>query len=182
MQTGKLVRWNDQKGFGFIKPIQGGRDIFIHITALKGMPRKPIIGDTIIYQVHTDNDGKQRAVNSTRQGLETSKTNKVNISRKSKPKSKISKLIFTVLIVVFIGSYIFSFLSKDSSFNNANEYNNSNQYSEIDTYEPQFSCDGKEFCSEMNSCAEAMFYIQNCPNTKMDGNRDGVPCESQWCN
>ncbi|WP_375320656.1 excalibur calcium-binding domain-containing protein [Aliivibrio logei] len=26
------------------------------------------------------------------------------------------------------------------------------------------------------------FYIANCPNTKMDGDGDGVPCESQHCN
>jgi len=44
-----------------------------------------------------------------------------------------------------------------------------------------FSCDGRTHCSQMNSCAEATYFIQHCPNTKMDGNNDGVPCESQWC-
>ena len=46
----------------------------------------------------------------------------------------------------------------------------------------QFSCDGRTHCSQMRSCAEATYFIQNCPNTKMDGNNDGVPCEQQWCN
>ncbi|MFN2513735.1 MAG: excalibur calcium-binding domain-containing protein, partial [Pyrinomonadaceae bacterium] len=32
-----------------------------------------------------------------------------------------------------------------------------------------------------SSCEEATFYIQNCPGTEMDGDGDGVPCESQWC-
>jgi hypothetical protein len=45
-----------------------------------------------------------------------------------------------------------------------------------------FRCDGRTYCSQMTSCAEATFFIQNCPGTKMDGNNDGVPCESQWCN
>ena len=45
-----------------------------------------------------------------------------------------------------------------------------------------FRCDGREHCSQMGSCAEAQFFQSNCPNTKMDGDRDGVPCESQWCN
>jgi hypothetical protein len=45
-----------------------------------------------------------------------------------------------------------------------------------------FSCDGRTHCSQMTSCAEATFFIRNCPNTKMDGDRDGVPCEQQWCN
>jgi hypothetical protein len=44
-----------------------------------------------------------------------------------------------------------------------------------------FSCDGRTHCSQMRSCEEATYFLQNCPNTKMDGNGDGVPCEKQWC-
>ena len=45
-----------------------------------------------------------------------------------------------------------------------------------------FTCDGRTRCSQMHSCAEATYFIQNCPGTEMDGDRDGVPCEKQWCN
>ncbi|MCI5164095.1 MAG: DNA-binding protein [Candidatus Electrothrix sp. AX5] len=45
----------------------------------------------------------------------------------------------------------------------------------------RFSCQGKKHCSQMRSCAEAKFYIRNCPGTKMDGDNDGIPCERQWC-
>lgn len=45
-----------------------------------------------------------------------------------------------------------------------------------------FKCDGRTHCSQMTSCAEATFFLKNCPNVKMDGNHDGVPCEKQWCN
>ena len=44
-----------------------------------------------------------------------------------------------------------------------------------------FSCDSRKHCSQMTSCAEATYFIQHCPNTKMDGNNDGIPCEKQWC-
>jgi hypothetical protein len=44
-----------------------------------------------------------------------------------------------------------------------------------------FKCDGRTYCSQMTSCAEATFFLKNCPGTKMDGNHDGVPCEQQWC-
>ena len=44
-----------------------------------------------------------------------------------------------------------------------------------------FQCTGKQYCSQMTSCEEATFYLRNCPNTQMDGDGDGVPCESQWC-
>ena len=44
--------------------------------------------------------------------------------------------------------------------------------------EPQFRCDGRQYCSQMTSRSEAEFFIRNCPNTKMDGDHDGVPCEN----
>ncbi|HJW03302.1 MAG TPA: excalibur calcium-binding domain-containing protein [Azospira sp.] len=45
----------------------------------------------------------------------------------------------------------------------------------------QFKCDGRTYCSQMTSCQEATFFLQNCPGVKMDGNNDGIPCEKQWC-
>lgn len=47
---------------------------------------------------------------------------------------------------------------------------------------PTFQCDGRIHCSQMRSCEEANYFLKNCPGTKMDGDRDGVPCEQQWCN
>jgi hypothetical protein len=45
-----------------------------------------------------------------------------------------------------------------------------------------FKCDGRTHCTQMTSCAEATYFLAHCPGVKMDGNRDGVPCELQWCN
>ena len=44
-----------------------------------------------------------------------------------------------------------------------------------------YNCDGRIYCSQMNSCEEAMYFLNNCTGVKMDGNNDGVPCEKQWC-
>jgi Excalibur calcium-binding domain len=44
-----------------------------------------------------------------------------------------------------------------------------------------FTCDGRVYCSQMNSCDEAKYFLEHCPNVKMDGNHDGIPCEKQWC-
>jgi len=46
---------------------------------------------------------------------------------------------------------------------------------------PQFRCDGRIHCSQMTSCAEATYFLRNRPNTKMDGDNDGIPCERQRC-
>ena len=42
-------------------------------------------------------------------------------------------------------------------------------------------CDGRTYCAQMTSCDEATWFVKNCPGAKMDGNKDGVPCEKQWC-
>lgn len=48
-----------------------------------------------------------------------------------------------------------------------------------------FQCDGRVYCSQMKSCEEARYFLQNCPGVQMDGDRDGagdgIPCERQWC-
>ena len=52
----------------------------------------------------------------------------------------------------------------------------------------EYRCDGRTYCSQMTSCAEAKYFLKNCPGVKMDGSGpgrggpgDGVPCEKQWC-
>ena len=45
---------------------------------------------------------------------------------------------------------------------------------------PKYRCDGRQHCSQMRSYAEAKFFLDHCPNTKMDGDGDGIPCERQF--
>jgi endonuclease YncB( thermonuclease family) len=40
------------------------------------------------------------------------------------------------------------------------------------------TCGSKTYCREMTSCDEAMFYLRECGLTRLDGDSDGVPCES----
>ena len=49
------------------------------------------------------------------------------------------------------------------------------------TVTSNFSCDGRRYCTQMKSCAEAKYFLANCPGVKMDGDKDGIPCEEQWC-
>ncbi len=39
------------------------------------------------------------------------------------------------------------------------------------------TCGHKTYCSEMNSCDEAHFYLTRCEEKSLDANGDGVPCE-----
>ncbi len=67
---GVLKTWKEDRGFGFISPDGGGKDIFIHISALKGASRRPVTGDIIYYQSAKDNRGKFKAVNAHIEGVE----------------------------------------------------------------------------------------------------------------
>lgn len=42
----------------------------------------------------------------------------------------------------------------------------------------RLQCSAKRTCGEMNSCAEANFYLDECGVSRLDGDGDGVPCES----
>ncbi len=48
------------------------------------------------------------------------------------------------------------------------------------TKRDSFKCDGRQYCSQMTSYEEAKYFLKNCPNTKMDGDEDGIPCERQF--
>lgn len=39
-------------------------------------------------------------------------------------------------------------------------------------------CGTKQYCTQMSSCDEAMYYFQNCGLNRLDGDADGVPCEA----
>lgn len=41
------------------------------------------------------------------------------------------------------------------------------------------SCsDGKRYCRDMDDCADANYHLQQCGLSRLDGDHDGVPCES----
>jgi hypothetical protein len=40
-----------------------------------------------------------------------------------------------------------------------------------------WQCGTKTYCTQMTSCAEAQFHYRSCGLLRLDGDRDGVPCE-----
>ncbi len=65
MTTGTVKWFNEQKGFGFIQPDDGGQDAFVHISAVERAGLRGLTeGQKVTYEMETDRrTGKQSAGN-----------------------------------------------------------------------------------------------------------------------
>jgi CspA family cold shock protein len=64
-QRGVVKFFNTEKGFGFIQPDDGGRDIFVHISAVQKSGLNDLVeGQSVAFEVEPDRTGKgPKAVN-----------------------------------------------------------------------------------------------------------------------
>ena len=64
-QSGTVKFYNSQKGFGFIKPDDGGKDVFVHVTAVESAGINSLDeGMRISFEMEPDKRGKgPKAVN-----------------------------------------------------------------------------------------------------------------------
>lgn len=62
---GKLIRWNEDKTFGFIAPNGGGDHLFIHKTALSNRNSTPDVNDVITFSISKDKQGRYCADEAT---------------------------------------------------------------------------------------------------------------------
>ncbi|NOQ94065.1 MAG: hypothetical protein GQ547_05445 [Methylophaga sp.] len=60
---GTIKYWNGRKGFGFIDPDAGDKQIFVHIKAFTVRKGKPVIGQEVTYTLSEDEQGRARADN-----------------------------------------------------------------------------------------------------------------------
>jgi uncharacterized membrane protein YsdA (DUF1294 family)/cold shock CspA family protein len=67
---GKLTRWKPDRAFGFIRPDDGGADVFVHLRDFGRIFRAPRVGDTIRYQRVSDGKGRYRAADVQVEGLQ----------------------------------------------------------------------------------------------------------------
>lgn len=65
---GKIASWDDGKGYGFVTPIDGGRRLFIHVSAFSNRSRRPEVNEIVTYTPARDRQGRPCAANATLAG------------------------------------------------------------------------------------------------------------------
>lgn len=200
-QQGKVIKWFDDKGYGFLSPDDGNEQIFSHISAFPKLEKRPVIGEVVTFQVVKDDRKGFQAKNV----LYPNRATSISVRRKSKKtKKQINySLVFLVIAITLLGCLAcFKYLSLDdgktTELPTYSDVPNSIEMAKnlkIKAFESlphtdvsksinsneSFQCSGKASCSQMTSCAEATYYLNHCPGTVMDGDGDGLPCEDQWC-
>ncbi|MDO1529001.1 cold shock domain-containing protein [Fulvimonas sp. R45] len=176
---GTLTAWNDERGFGFITPVQGLEKVFVHVSAFPRDGRRPSVGEPVSFEIDTDAQGRKRALSITRPGRHPPPRGRPR-TRDRQPRRKHDTVSLTgtfgLLLAIALGGY---------GYNRFGQYKPPASSPTNSTHAtaslPDFSCDGRTRCSQMHSCAEAKYFLKYCPGAQMDGDGDGEPCEQQWC-
>jgi cold shock CspA family protein len=177
---GRLTTWNADKGFGFIRSEGRDTDVFVHIRDFGNISRAPRVGDVVSFQPMRGDDGRLRAADVAIDGVPrlppmkpTFRAAKVHASSKGLLGKALSVLGCAVVAAVVY--------SKIAPTLDAGHLSSLTDEAAESAHAPT-ACDGRRYCSQMTSCDEATNFLRHCPGTEMDGDGDGVPCESQWCN
>jgi uncharacterized membrane protein YsdA (DUF1294 family) len=91
-RKGTIKNWNADKGFGFISPSSGGKDVFLHITSLQQRSRTPEIGEPVVYTLSKDKQNRLCAVDATFDGEKLKRKTK-------KPSASLAVLISTLFLI-----------------------------------------------------------------------------------
>ncbi len=208
---GAVIKWNADRGFGFIKTRDSSTEVFVHITSFPRSARQPQIGDALSFEIATAADGRKQAkavayeiplgpAELSLAPIERLATNcaapaipdRTSAPRPDRNRGRESRdtspsWLYTAFFgVLLVGGLVFGY-RKFLEYR-AVAVDTVHSRSAETTAAPTnpaavaaYRCDGRTHCSQMRSCADATAVLQHCSGTQMDGDGDGIPCEQQWC-
>lgn len=168
---GRITSWDEARGFGFITWNGGSDKVFVHISAFTDRRRRPAVGDIVSYEVAKNAQGRHQA-EKVAFPVHAAPPRSGGGDRKTSPLLQLA--VVGLLVAIGLGVAL-RYQTRSAS-------RPQEDFASVPAERPsRYQCEGKTHCSEMVSCAEAQFYLRHCPNPEMDGDGDGIPCESQWC-
>jgi cold shock CspA family protein len=151
---GNLYKWDDARGFGFIKPRDGGQDIFVHISAFPRDGQRPRLDESLSFEFEAGVDGRKRAVGI----LRPRRARSVPVHRTPVTRSRSTRrglgVILMLLVACALGAYGYAEhwrRSADRSSIGPQGILASPDASRLPDTSPAFKCDGRTHCSQMTS-------------------------------
>lgn len=183
--NGTLRTWHEDRGFGFIAPVHGGPEVFVHLSAFARDGTRPVVGEKLQYELGRGRDGRPQATRVVRLAVGTPPppTRRAERGHAGRTGSVWIGRLVALVLVAGLGAWGWRHYADTVK---RRELAAQPATAPVPLSAPAASgtpyrCDGRTQCSQMTSCAEATWFINHCPGTQMDGNGDGVPCETQWC-
>lgn len=163
--TGKLHTWQEERGFGFIRPLDGGQDIFVHVSNLP-MPR-PGPEEVLTFEVTPGRQGKKQASNVRRQEVEAAglaadrardsqATRRKQDGARHRRAGRSGRMLIALALMAVIGWFAFDAYQAKRS--RAAQSMPAPELSEPRDAASRLRCDGRTMCSQMTSCQEATFF------------------------
>lgn len=92
---GKIVKWQDDKGFGFVRATSDSKDVFLHISDIHRLNKRPEVNEQISYELIKDDRGRFRATH-------VAYLNKsANVNKIEQP-TKLSSAFLAFILIFFI--------------------------------------------------------------------------------
>lgn len=114
MAQGRITQWDDERGYGFITPEDGGPTVFLHISALVKGQRRPTAGDEVRYGVRTDERGRLQATDGELAGLPAPTPRAPRVVPPRKPPQRWS-VIEQLAVGSFASLLLFGVVARDLS-------------------------------------------------------------------
>ena len=92
---GRIIDWNDARGFGFVEPNGGGDRAFVHVKAFERQVRRPVAGDLIAYAVQRDAQGR---LNASAIRFAGANAKREPVPQTRLPRKSIATIAFAVLL------------------------------------------------------------------------------------
>jgi len=174
---GRIIQWLDGEGHGLIKCNETEEEIFVEAQALPQRQDAPRLGELVSFELQLSESGMH--------AVRLQYVNRPHfVIKPARIDVKPRKKNFSSLVIMMVfGFFVLNFMAPHNlpdaieSGRQENAGSQENQRPNVDT---RFECEGKKSCADLSACEEAVFYVENCPDTLLD--MDILACKTRWCN